>query len=112
MDGEFESLTSYTSKSKRNYAGLLRFVLCACPLAVPGSVCGGSRLANRRPLRQRALPASAPGGGRLHCPRRFPALKLRLSSLTKQKRQAKTCLFCLAEMERLELSRRLPDLRP
>ncbi len=54
MDKEFESLTSYTSKSKRNYAGLLCFVL------VPGSVCGGSRLANRRPLRQCALPASAP----------------------------------------------------
>jgi len=59
MDGEFESLTSYTSKSKRNYAGLLRFVLCACPLAVPGSVCGGSPL----PIADRC--ASAPS---LHPP--------------------------------------------
>ena len=42
-----------------------------------------SRLASRRPLRQRFLPLSATGGGRNLSPRRFPALGFKLIAKNK-----------------------------
>ena len=64
-----------------------------------------------RPLRQKILPASAAGGGRIFCPR-LSALGSK-PPVSKMKGPAPKCgSFRLAEKEGFEPSRRFPDLRP